>query len=125
MEIDATREGGQGTIWQNYHTKRSLTSWQTSNASSIQGNSLKHTRQFAEAVKGWLTALHRTVDDVHGFSFETALVGDIVFNLEAWCIPTYDVTVKFKDGSKEESRFSLVGGRRAAIWRDVLEAVRW
>src|SRR2546430_14518494 len=85
----------------------------------------EHTRQFAEALKNWLTALHRTPDDVHSFSLSAENSLDAcIFYLEAQCGPAYDVTVNFKDGSIERAQFSLAGQRRIT-WGDLLEAVRW
>lgn len=83
-----------------------------------------HTRQLADAFKDWLTALQRTPDDVYSFSLESEnSLSAYIFYLDAQCGPAYDATLTFKDGSKEEARFSLVV-RNLMTWGDILEAVR-
>lgn len=83
------------------------------------------TKLFAEAIRDWLTALHRTVDDVHSFSLSAEnSLGAYIFYLEAQCGPAYDVSLIFKDKSKEEARFSLTG-RRLMTWGDMMKAVSW
>lgn len=83
----------------------------------------EHTTPLAEALKDWLAGLQRTPNDVHSFSLSAQNSLDAyIFYLEAQCGPAYDAMVTFKDGSKEEARFSLTCQRKLT-WGDMLKAV--
>jgi hypothetical protein len=83
----------------------------------------EHTRHLAEAIKDWLTALHRVPEDVHSFALSAENALGALFYLEMQCGPVYDVSLTFKDKSEEKARFSLVV-RGLMTWADMLKAVR-
>lgn len=87
------------------------------------------TKQLAEKIREWLIELHRTPEEVTGFSLSTKLGMDIrEFDEGQWLremhYPKYDVIVDFKDRSRERTWF-VIREDRADLWRDLSKAVNW
>lgn len=85
------------------------------------------TKQLAEKIKAWLTELHRTPDEVVGFSLSTKNGFDIrEFDEGQWLreshYPKYDVVMDFGDRSRERTWFAIREDR-AELLRDLGKAV--
>lgn len=87
------------------------------------------TKQLAEKIREWLIELHRTPEEVTGFSLSTKLGMDIrEFDKGQWLreahYPKYDVVADFKDRSREKT-WLVIREDRAGLWRDLGKAVNW
>lgn len=87
------------------------------------------TKQLAKKLKDWLTELHRTPEEVSGFSLSTKNGMDIrEFDEGQWLremhYPKYDIIVDFNDRSRERTWF-ILREDRADLWRDLSKAVNW
>lgn len=87
------------------------------------------TKQLAEKLKEWLAELHRTPDDVTGFSLNSKFGMSMQeFDRKQWLremhYPKYDVIADFNDRSRERTWF-VIRDDRAELWRDLSKAVNW